>query len=115
MNYVTMANLINKELKSKANGFVNSVLSDKMASQIELWTKLYEDNAPWIKGNVQSANLPASIASELARLVTLELKTEVTGSTRANAINGIYKKVISNLRVDTEYACAKGGLIFKPY
>ncbi|MFV0550357.1 MAG: phage portal protein [Anaerorhabdus sp.] len=115
MNYVMMANLINKELKNKTNGLVSSVLSDRMANQSELWTKLYEDNAPWIKGNVQSANLPASIASELARLVTLELKTEVTGSTRANVINEIYKKVISNLRVDTEYACAKGGLIFKPY
>ncbi|MEG0408971.1 MAG: phage portal protein [Bacilli bacterium] len=115
MNYTIMANLINKELKNKANGTFNSILSDRMASQIELWTKLYEDNSPWIRDNVQSANLPAAIASELARLVTLELKTEVTGSTRANAINEIYKKVISNLRVDTEYACAKGGLIFKPY
>lgn len=56
--------------------------------------------------------MPAAIAGEFARLVTLELKTEVTGN---DFINEEYQAVISDIRKYTEYACAKGGLAMKPY
>ena len=56
--------------------------------------------------------MPAAIAGEFARLVTLELKTEVTGN---DFINEEYQAVVSDIRKYTEYACAKGGLAMKPY
>lgn len=56
--------------------------------------------------------LPAAIAGEFARLVTLELKTEITGN---KFLNDEYQTVIDNIRTYTEYACAKGGLAMKPY
>ena len=47
-------------------------MTSEMARRIELWTAMYEDNAPWVdRKKVQSAQLPAAIASEVARLVTL--------------------------------------------
>lgn len=89
--------------------------SDKMSKQIELWTKLYEDKAPWKLGDTKSLNLASSIASEIARLVTLEMKSEVTGGARAEFINQTYQKLLSHIRTETEYAAAKGGIVFKPF
>ena len=87
-----------------------------MTRAIELWSNLYENKPPWLSETVSSINLPASISNEIARLVTLELKSEVTGdSQRAKYLDEQYQKVIKSIRQYTEYACAKGGLVFKPY
>lgn len=89
--------------------------SDKMSKRIELWTKMYEDKATWKIGDTKSMNLACSIASEISRLVTLEMKSEVTGSERAEFINQVYQKLLRHIRIETEYACAKGGIVFKPF
>lgn len=87
-----------------------------MSRAIELWANLYENKPPWLSDTVSTMGLPASISNEIARLVTLELKSEVTGkSARAKYLNEQYQKVIKSIRQYTEYACAKGGLVFKPY
>lgn len=86
-----------------------------MNRAIELWTNMYENKPPWLSDTVSSMNLPASISNEIARLVTLELESIVSGSARADYLNTQYQKVISSIRTYTEYACAKGGLVFKPY
>lgn len=91
------------------------VLDDKTIDYIDLWARMYEDNAPWITDSVKSVGIPAAVASEIARLVTLEMKSEITGSKRAEYLNSQYKKVLSKLRIQIEYACALGGLILKPY
>ena len=94
---------------------VDVAVSDQMASAINLWGRMYEGRAPWLNDTTQSLNLSVAIASEMARLVTLELQTEVSGSARADYLNEQYQVVISDIRAFTEYACAKSGLIFKPY
>lgn len=87
-----------------------------MNQAITLWANLYENKPPWLSGTVSTMGLPASISNEIARLVTLELKSEVTGdSQRAKYLNEQYQKVIKSIRQYTEYACAKGGLVLKPY
>ena len=73
---------------------------------------MYKNEPPWKEKNIKLCGLPAAIAGEFARLVTLELKTEVTGN---DFINEEYQAVISDIRKYTEYACAKGGLAMKPY
>lgn len=101
-------------------------ISDTMVKNIDLWVKMYEDEAPWIDGDkVKSLNIPSSIASEMARLVTIEMESEITGgvdenkkakeSKRAEYLDKQYQRIIDNLRIETEYAAAKGGLVFKPY
>ena len=43
------------------------------------------------------------------------MKTEITGSKRADYLNEQYQRVIEGIRPNVEYACAKGGIILKPY
>lgn len=91
---------------------VEVAVSDKMTNGIDLWAKMYKNEPPWKEKNTKLCGLPAAIAGEFARLVTLELKTEVTGN---DFINEEYQAVVSDIRKYTEYACAKGGLAMKPY
>ena len=91
---------------------VEVAVSDKIANEIDLWAKMYKNEPPWKEKNIKLCGLPAAIAGEFARLVTLELKTEVTGN---DFINEEYQAVVSDIRKYTEYACAKGGLAMKPY
>ena len=90
-------------------------ISDKMSYAIALWTKLYKNHADWLNEDTKSLNLPSSIATELARLVTVEMKSEISGSIRADYLNEQYMRILPDLRNVTEYACAKGGIILKPY
>lgn len=115
MNYSKMAECIDKLIAQKNLKLDGLNISTKMRAAITLWDLMYRNKAPWIGGEIKSAGLPAAISSEMARLITLELKSEITGSPRADKINDIYKNVLSDLRKQVEYGCAKGSLIFKPY
>jgi Phage portal protein, SPP1 Gp6-like. len=110
-----MVECLNKLVTDKSLKLDGINVSTTMQHAIELWDLMYCNLAPWLAKDQESAGIPASVASELARLVTLELKSEVTGSTRADYINEIYKKVLSDLRKQIEYGCAKGSMVFKPY
>jgi len=64
---------------------VTPVMSDRMADAIQLWADLYEGQAPWVHEpnrldptRVVSLGLPSLIASEKARMVTLEMKSEIS-------------------------------------
>lgn len=106
LNKMFNRNTLEKEMQ------VDIVTSDKMARAIQIWTETYEDRAPWLSETVKSMNLGATVASEYARLTTLELVSKVKGN---EYLNEQYQAVIDSIRIYTEYACAKGGLVFKPY
>lgn len=98
---------------------VEVAVSDEMSNAISTWTEMYHLRCPWVNyganaedKKVSSLGLPILIPRELARLVTVELESEVTGN---DFLNDQYKNVLKNLRRQTEYAAAKGGLVFKPY
>lgn len=93
---------------------VQSVASEKMIDDIDLWLNMYGGNSPWLKDNDQSLGLAAIIASEVARLVTLEMEVKVTGSPMADFIDEMLDLIRKNARVIVEYGCAGGGLIIKP-
>ena len=95
---------------------VNVTISSNMANAITLWEKIYENEAPWLKNEeVESLELGAAIANEFARLTTLEMKTEITGSPRAEFLNEQYKRMLERLNENLEIGNAVGGLVFKPY
>ena len=63
---------------------ITPCVSDRMADAIQLWADMYEGNSPWTREptpdnptRIVSLGLPALIASEKARMVTLEMKTEI--------------------------------------
>ncbi|MDD3417242.1 MAG: phage portal protein [Lachnospiraceae bacterium] len=103
--------MFGKEKVSDAIG-VDISISDSMGRAIDLWTKMYENKSPWLDKETKSCGLAAAVAGELARLVTLELETEITGN---DFLNKEYQVLVSSLRRYCEYAAAKGGIAFKPY
>ena len=109
-----MFSSIVKELNN--DGDCTYTLNSKMAQSIQLWSSMYENKSPWINNEtVFGANLPASIAYETAKLVTLEMKSEISGSPMADFLNGVYRQsVLKNIRNFTELGLAKGSLIIKP-
>lgn len=107
--------MFGKDTMQKALG-VDIAISDKMANAITLFENIYMNKAPWLKaGEIESLELGASIANEFARLTTLEMKSEITNSPRADFLNEQYSKLKENLDENLEAGNAVGGLIFKPY
>lgn len=99
-------NLIQKNINAEI------AVSDRMSKAIDLWSKVYENKAPWLGEDVESLELGSVIANEVARLTTIEFKSEITGN---DFLQKQYENVLDDLRRYVEYACAKGGLVFKPY
>lgn len=105
--------MFNVGIGSKFN--VNVAISDKMVTAINLWEKMYKDEAPWLNENVISSGLPAAISREFATSTLVEFESEITGSPRADFLSERYKKLKKNLRKNLEYGCSLGGMVFKPY
>lgn len=120
-----------KELQDVLN--LDVAISDEMRDAITLWANMYKGKAPWLKEptyadpeRVVSLGLPAFIASEKARMATLEMKSVITDgkehesdtddlNTRAGYLNNQYKKLLKQIRKQLEYGIALGGLVIKPY
>ncbi len=126
---------------------IKPTVSNAMAEAIELWGEMYTNTPPWKKEpsladpvRVTTLGLPAFIASEKARMCTLEMKSEITGrmkeieeidaitglpvtenradgsTERAEFLNEQYQQTIMrDIRRQLEYGLAKGGLVIKPY
>ena len=92
-----------------------TVASNNMMDAITLWLDMFSGNVAWLKKNPASLGLPAIIASDIARSVTLEMEVNISGSKMAEFIDEQFKPVRKNIRISTEYACAGGGVVFKPY
>lgn len=86
---------------------IETKLSDRMSAALSVWDELYRGKS--------SLSLASAIASETARLATIEFKSEISGSERAEYLNRQYKDFLGNIRNITELACAKGGVVLKPY
>ena len=112
---------------------IETPLSTDMVNALDLWYKLYLNQAYWLGGeaNVKSLNLPAFISSEIARQIVLEMKWNITGrdangntqnddgddvmNPRAEYLKAEFEKLITVLRLKLEQGCAAGGMVIKPY
>ncbi len=116
MQYSKMMECITRMLAKKNIKLSGTEITVRMQNAIELWELMYCERAPWVDNNKTfSAGIPAAVSAEIARLVTLEMKSTVTGSKRADYINEVYQKFLAGIREQVEYACAKGSMVFKPY
>jgi len=86
---------------------IKSVASEKTCAAVRRWDAMYKNGEPLC--------IASAVASETARLVTLEFTSEITGSKRAEYLDSQYRKVLRKIRSVSEYACATGGVILKPY
>ncbi len=94
---------------------VDIAVSADMSNALQLWAQMYNNTAPWVKNEITSLNLPASIAAEIARAVTIEMSVEISGSPRADYLAEEFDHVMDALRDQIEKGCAKGGMVMKPY
>ena len=85
-------------------------VSNEMMTALELWRRMYINDAPWLNADVRSLNLPAAVAAELARLVTLEMQSDVTGGARAEYLDEQYHHLQTSIQPYVERACALGGM-----
>lgn len=100
------------------NTTVSASVSNSMENAIILWAQMYDTGGPWCHGGknaLHSLKLAQSVASELARLTTLEMECIVSGSARADSINTMLQPFIADLRTPVEYGCALGGILFRPF
>ena len=95
---------------------IDVAITTEMAAALQRWSAMYTNQSPWlVDTSVHSLNLAASIAAEIARAVTIEMEVQLTGGPRATFLLDQLTPVLNNIRTYTEYAAAKGGIMFKPY
>lgn len=112
---------------------IETPLSSDMVNALDLWYRLYTNQAYWLGGDaeIKSLNLPAFISSEIARQVVLEMKWNITGkgedgatqdengddvmNPRAEYLKAEFEKLVTILRLKLEQGCASGGMVIKPY
>ena len=99
---------------NKALG-INIPVSQEMAQAIFLWTNMYINRAPWLTDDNRGLGLPAAIASEHARLVTMEAEYNFSGGGMADYLSGQFDQARGMLPIYTEYGVASGGFVLKPY
>lgn len=109
INIMLQPNSVKSALK------LDVAITPLMADALQKWSLIYTNNSPWLSSEIRSLNLGASIASAIARDVTIEMGVTISGSMRANFLAAQLKPVLNNIRTNTEYASAKGGMWFKPY
>lgn len=94
---------------------ITIAVSEAMADAQQLWHDMYVGEPPWKDKTTQTLRLPASIAREIARLITIEMQADVSGSARAEWLSAQLQPLLHALRMRTEVAVAHGGMAFKPY
>lgn len=85
--------------------------NNEVMQLIEQCSNIYNHKAPWLNEEVKSLNVAKTICEKVAKAVTIEFKTQVEDK----EIDKIYQRFIKNIRVNTEYTLAKGGMFFKPF
>lgn len=108
---------------------IETPLSQEMVNALDTWYDMYRDKAPWLKENtVKSMNLAALISAEVARMITIEMKWNITAKAKGEKTDGEpetnprskflteeFERCISVLRQKLEQGCAAGGMTIKPY
>jgi A118 family predicted phage portal protein len=99
----------------------SSLVNSEMQHKIKLWLEMYEGKVKWTSSSVgvnenQPLNLPSLIASDIARQVVLEMAVSIGGENqRSEYIDAQIAPLKNVIRRYVEYACAGGGICFKPY
>lgn len=95
---------------------VDVLVGAKMQTAIDKWWRMFENRPPWVsEEEIPTISLPSAIAGEIARLVTVEAASELTGSPRADYLNKAWQQMMANMRRQVEFAAAGGHLVLKPY
>lgn len=106
--------MISRDEIEKTMG-ISIPVSSKMQEAIRSWSDLYTNESYWLMEDVISLELASGIAAKTAKFITNNGKSWITGSERADYLQQQYSSFMTNIRTKTEFACALGGVVFKPY
>ena len=78
-----------------------AVYDSTMQSNIDLWRRMYMDDAEWLgqhgNRNVTSCGLPSAICRAVARPTTIESTITVDGGARAEFLNASLRGMIPHM------------------
>lgn len=96
------------------NTISSPYVSSEYQTRQKLWRLIYQNKAPWlIPGKVYSANIGATLSSEIARYITINMLATVRNDITLNTL--FQNEVLADIRNQVEYGLAFGGMIIKPY
>lgn len=117
MNYQTIEQAVH----------VDAAISPEMQHAMDLWAQMYLDKSPWLASDTMtSLNIPARVANELARQITLELDVTFSDPGQESDDDGApqnelteyltvqFDGVLRVLNSKLELGLAAGGMIIKP-
>lgn len=89
--------------------------TEEQQKRVAYWAAMYRNAAEWVDNEeVFSLNLPATIASELARGASIEMALTIEGSDRAKWLQEQIQPLVEDVRSDLELGLALGGMVWKP-
>lgn len=94
---------------------VELAISEQMIIAQQLWREMIKGVADWNDESNPSLQIASSICTEVARSVTVEFESEMSGSVRADYLNEQYQRVVDNSRLNIEKLCGGGEFIYKPF
>ena len=95
---------------------VKEITAQELNRLIDFCARVYKGEPDWldIEGHVKTINFARSVCSETARLATMNIGVEVSGSARAKWLQEQVDKTLDELRRWIEYGNAYGTVILKP-
>lgn len=94
---------------------VSPAVSLTMEQHIALWYAMFVNTPPWQNCDVKAVGLPAAICREVTRPALVEFTANITGSKRADYLDGAFQTARENFSKALELGLAMGGVAFKPY
>lgn len=102
--------------RAKEEFKIEPITTQEMTGFVNKCLNIYQGKPPWLdaKDNIKTINFAKSICSETARLATLAISINITGSKRAEWLQEKMDAAYYQIRDWVEYGCAAGTVILKP-
>lgn len=114
----TIKGWINMLFKSKVKEEfeIEPIVSKEMEDFLKTCADIYRGDPYWLddEEHVKTINFAKTVCSEVARLATLAVGVNISGSTRADWLQDKINNEYYNIRKWMEYACAFGTVVLKP-
>lgn len=93
---------------------IDTVTSPEMQRVVDKCGYIYRGRPYWLDDDIHTINFAKAVCSETARLATLAIGIEISGSARATWLQEQTDNVKNQLRHYVEYGCGYGTVILKP-
>lgn len=89
----------------------------ELTRYLDRCAKAYQGEPDWLNDDddVVTINFAQTVSAEVARLATMNAEITLTGSPRADWLQGQVNNILEALRQWCEFGCAYGTAIIKPY